>query len=120
MERRTEPRFNVASNACIYLPDDPTRAIPCFLTNVSAGGVRVWVNQGLPFGQPVVIDLEHHLVAAEMRNSQQVGEKFEIGLQRMRAVSKLDRSAAGGAQVLELMIQMGWRTAAVPATPDLP
>lgn len=108
----------MSSRACVFLPGDPESCIPCNLINVSASGVRIQVSQDLSFGQVLVLDLEHHLVAAETRNSQGLGAKFEVGMVRLRAVSKLDHAGSGGAQVLELMKAMGWKTGKEPFAPN--
>jgi hypothetical protein len=114
MERRGEPRFYVGSKARILLPDNPQREIPAHVINVSASGLRVMISQELSLGQRIVVDLPHHVVAAEVCNRDAAGEKFAVGVRRLHEVSKLDGSRSAGEQVVGLMLLMGWLEAPVP------
>ena len=79
MERRAEPRFHVGSKARMFLPADP-RELTAHVINVSGSGLRVLISENLALGQHIVLDLEHHLVAAEACNcvSQEVSNQMAI------------------------------------------
>src|SRR5260370_26319471 len=81
MERRGEPRFDVAASANIRLLQDPSRRIPCNIVNVSANGMRVLAEESLPLGRFLILEMEHHLVALQTANLEAVGDKFAICLQ---------------------------------------
>ncbi|HEV8146103.1 MAG TPA: PilZ domain-containing protein, partial [Bryobacteraceae bacterium] len=107
MERRAEPRFHVGSKARMFLPED-SRELTAHVINVSGSGLRVLISENLALGQHIVLDLEHHLVAAEACNCEETGGKFAVGLRRLHEVSKLDGHGSADEQIRGLMTEMGW------------
>jgi hypothetical protein len=88
MQDRREPRFQIYAPAKITLVDDPARELNCLLLDVSATGMKIVADENLPADELIAIEVEDHIVLADVRYSQPRGEKFAIGAERIHAVPK--------------------------------
>ena len=88
MDGRREPRFQIYAPAKLTLIDSPEKELDCLLLDVSATGLKFVVNEDLPPDEIVALEVENHLVLADVRYSQARGEKFAIGAERIHGVDK--------------------------------
>ncbi|HWZ29921.1 MAG TPA: DUF4115 domain-containing protein [Bryobacteraceae bacterium] len=91
MNRRTEPRFEVYTPAQIILLDDPDRDLSASLTGVSATGVQLLARVELLADQMMVVDVEDHLLLAEVRHSRGSGSRYSISAQRIHTLAKVNQ-----------------------------
>jgi hypothetical protein len=95
MDQRAEPRFPVYLPAKIFLPHDSGRELNCFLADLSASGIKLLADEALPTDEIIGVEVEHHLVLAEVRHSLPRGSKFVIGAERIHAALKLELPSDG-------------------------
>ena len=88
MDGRREPRFQIYAPGKLTLVDNPERELNCLLLDVSATGMKVVMDEGLPVDEVVALEVEDHLVLADIRYSEPRGDKFTIGAERIHAVDK--------------------------------
>jgi hypothetical protein len=88
MDGRREPRFQIYAPAKLTLLDNPERELECLLLDISATGLKFVIDESLPVDEVVALEVEDHLVLADVRYSQPRGEKFVIGAERIHAVDK--------------------------------
>src|SRR5438128_1582472 len=88
MDGRREPRFQIYAPAKLTLLDSPERELQCLLLDISATGLKFIIDESLPVDEVVALEVEDHLVLADVRYSQPRGEKFAIGAERIHAVDK--------------------------------
>ena len=88
MDGRREPRFQIYAPAKLTLLDSPERELECLLLDISATGLKFVIDESLPADEVVTLEVEDHLVLADVRYSQPRGEKFVIGAERIHAVDK--------------------------------
>ena len=88
MDGRREPRFQIYAPAKLTLLDSPERELECLLLDISATGLKLVMDESLPVDELVALEVEDHLVLADVRYSQPRGEKFAIGAERIHAVDK--------------------------------
>jgi hypothetical protein len=88
MDGRREPRFQIYAPAKLTLLDSPERELECLLLDISATGLKFVMDESLPVDEVVALEVEDHLVLADVRYSQPRGEKFTIGAERIHAVDK--------------------------------
>jgi hypothetical protein len=91
MNRRTEPHFEVYTPAHIILLDDPDRDLSASLTGVSATAVQLLARVELPADQMMVVEVENHLLLAEVRSSRGSGRHYSIHAKRIHTLAKVDR-----------------------------
>jgi RodZ C-terminal domain len=106
MNRRAEERFQVYFPARVMRVDDPDREMECFLTDISASGLRLLANENMPSEGIIVVEAENHLVLCNIRNSQPRGSRFTIGAEKIHTLAKMELPA--GASMLvktEALIQ---------------
>jgi hypothetical protein len=88
MNRRTEPRFEICAPAEVTLLDDPSRAVSAVLTAMSADGLRLRASEELPTGRLIAVELEHHMLLAEVRYINPDGSRYAIGAKRIHTLAK--------------------------------
>ncbi len=89
MNRRSEPRLKVYSRAVVILIDNPEREYVCSLTDISAAGFKLLSSESLQAGATAVVEVEDHFwILAEIRHSEERGDKFAIGIQRLHTLAK--------------------------------
>lgn len=88
MDGRREPRFQIYAPGKLTLVDSPERELECLLLDISATGVKLVTEEGLPVDEVVALEVEDHLVLADVRYSEPRGDKFAIGAERIHAVDK--------------------------------
>jgi hypothetical protein len=88
MDGRREPRFQIYAPGKLTLLDGPERELECLLLDVSATGVKFIVNESLSVDEIVGLEVEEHVVLADVRYSEPRGEKFAVGAERIHAVDK--------------------------------
>jgi len=88
MEGRREPRFQIYAAAKLTLVDNPERELECLLLDISATGLKFVMDEGLPVDEVIALEVEDHLVLADVRYSEPRGDKFAIGAERIHAVEK--------------------------------
>ncbi len=93
MDGRREPRFQIYAPAKLTLVDHPERDLECLLLDISATGMKFVTDQDVAIDEVIVLEVEDHLVLADVRYSQPRGEKFAIGAERIHAVNKAALSA---------------------------
>ncbi|HEY4363748.1 MAG TPA: PilZ domain-containing protein [Bryobacteraceae bacterium] len=84
MHRRVEERFQVRSTAKFIHTGDPERELPASILDISASGLLLLVRDALPLGTQIVVVTEHHLILAEVRNSDARGTGFAVGTRRLK------------------------------------
>jgi len=92
MHRRVEERFQVRSSAKIIRAEEPERELPASILDISASGLLLLVGEPLPFGAKIVVVTEHHLILAEVRNSDARGTRFAVGTQRLQTLETAELS----------------------------
>jgi hypothetical protein len=88
MDGRREPRFQIYAPGKLTLVDSPERELECLLLDISATGMRFVADESLPVDEVVALEVEDHLVLADVRYSEPRGDKFVIGAERIHAVDK--------------------------------
>ncbi len=88
MDGRREPRFQIYAPGKLTVVDNPERELECLLLDISATGMKVVMDEGLPVDEVVALEVEDHLVLADVRYSEPRGDKFTIGAERIHAVDK--------------------------------
>jgi hypothetical protein len=88
MEGRREPRFEIYAPAKLTLLYSPERELECLLLDISATGLKFVVDESVLADEVVALEVEDHLVLADVRYSQPRGDKFVIGAERIHAVDK--------------------------------
>src|ERR1700686_3425672 len=88
MDGRREPRFQIYAPGKLTLVDSPERELECMLLDISATGMKLVTDEGLPVDGVVALEVEDHLVLADVRYSEPRGDKFAIGAERIHAVDK--------------------------------
>jgi hypothetical protein len=110
VDRRTEPRFSIASRVKVTLLSSLDRQIDCRMVDLSATGMRFISNEVLPADEIVAVDFEDHLAVATIRHCQRYGDKFSIGTSRIHSLPK-DQLPAGKPQyeqIRALLEEKGW------------
>src|SRR6202521_1378685 len=92
MYGRRETRFQIYAPGKLTLVDSPERELECMLLDISATGMKLVTDEGLPVDEVVALEVEDHLVLADVRYSEPRGDKFAIGAERIHAVDKSVRS----------------------------
>jgi hypothetical protein len=87
MDDRREPRLQIYAAAKLTLLDSE-RELECVLLDISSTGVKFVSDEMLPADEVVALDVEDHLVLADVRYSEPRGEKFTIGAERIHSVDK--------------------------------
>ncbi len=90
MSRRTELRFEVYAGAQVILLDDPGRDFSASLAGISAAGFQLVATEELPSDQMIAVEVEEHLLLAEVRYSHRRGSRYSIGAKRIHTLAKLD------------------------------
>ena len=88
MDGRREPRFQIYAPGKLTLVDSPERELECLLLDISATGMKFVADESLPVDEVVALEVEEHLVLADVRYSESRGDKFTIGAERIHAVEK--------------------------------
>jgi Domain of unknown function (DUF4115)/PilZ domain len=88
MDGRREPRFQIYAPGKLALVGSPERELECLLLDISATGIKFVADEGLPVDEVVALEVEDHLVLADVRYSEPRGDKFAIGAERIHAVDK--------------------------------
>jgi hypothetical protein len=88
MDGRREPRFQIYASGKLTLVDNPERELECLLLDISAAGMKFVLDEALPVDEVVALEVEEHLVLADVRYSEARGDKFTIGAERIHAVDK--------------------------------
>jgi hypothetical protein len=88
MDGRREPRFQIYAPAKLTLLDSPERVLECLLLDISATGIKFILHESLPVDEILALEVEDHMVVADVRYSQPRGDKFAIGAERIHAVDK--------------------------------
>jgi hypothetical protein len=88
MDRRLEPRFEIFALAEVTVLDDPNTTLSASLTAMSAEGLRLRAPQELPPGRLIAVELEHHMVLAEVRHIHRDGSQYTIGAKRIHTLAK--------------------------------
>lgn len=88
MDGRREPRFQIYASAKMTLVDKPEHEVDCLLLEISATGLKFVADESLLVDEIVALEVEDHLVLADVRYSQARGEKYAIGAERIHAVQK--------------------------------
>jgi hypothetical protein len=88
MDGRREPRFQIYAPGKLTLVDSPERELECLLLDISATGMKFVADESLPVDEVVALEVEDHLVLADVRYSEPRGDKFVIGAERIHAVDK--------------------------------
>jgi hypothetical protein len=92
MDQRGAPRFQVNSPAKVTRLDDPERELNCRLIDISATGMKLVADESLPADEIISVEVEHHLVLADVRYSLPWGSKFAIGVEKVHTLQKLTLS----------------------------
>ena len=88
MDGRREPRFQIYAPAKLASLDSPDRELDCLLLDISATGMKFVIGESLSVDEVVAIEVEDHLVLADVRYAEARGDKFAIGAERIHAVDK--------------------------------
>jgi hypothetical protein len=88
MDGRREPRFQIYAPGKLTLVGSPDHELDCLLLDVSATGMKFVTDESLPVDEVVALEVEDHLVLADVRYSEPRGDKFAIGAERIHAVDK--------------------------------
>jgi len=88
MDGRREPRFQIYAPAKLTLVDSPERDRECLLLDISATGMKFVVDENVPVDEVITLEVENHLVLADVRYSEPRGDKFAIGAERIHGVDK--------------------------------
>jgi hypothetical protein len=96
MDRRIDERFSLLMLAKVTLLDHPQRERDYLLSEVSATGLKLIGQEQLPVGTLIGLDLERHLLLAEVRYSYMRGTSSITGAMNLRISPKehLDGSSA--------------------------
>jgi NTE family protein len=89
MERRSEPRFQVHSPGKVTKLTTPETEIDCVLVDISATGMKLVADEGLPVDGQLCVEFESNLVLANVRHCQPRGTKFLVGVERLHTLTKL-------------------------------
>ena len=88
MDGRREPRFQIYAPAKLTLVDSPERELECLLLDISPTGLKFVAGESLYVDEIVALEVEDHLILADVRHSQARGDKFEIGAERIHGLEK--------------------------------
>jgi hypothetical protein len=88
MDGLREQRFKIYAPAKLTLLDSPERELECLLLDISATGIKFILDENLPVDEVVALEVEDHMVVADVRYSQPRGDEFVIGVERIHAVDK--------------------------------
>jgi hypothetical protein len=88
MDDRREPRFQFYAAGKLSLLETPEREVDCMLLDLSVTGLKFGTEEKLPVDELVVLDIEEHLVVADVRHAERRGAKFTIGAERIHTVPK--------------------------------
>ncbi len=88
MDARREPRFQIYAPGKLTLVDSPERELECLLLDISGTGMKFVADESLPVDEVVALEVEDHLVLADVRYSEPRGDRFVIGAERIHAVDK--------------------------------
>src|ERR1700681_964845 len=89
VERRASPQSQVFVPARITLLEVPEREINGFLIDASASVIRLVMDEHLHPEQVIGVEVENHLVLADVRHSTPRGSKFTIGAERIHTLQEL-------------------------------
>jgi uncharacterized protein DUF4115 len=90
MATRSELHFDVYARAQVILLDDPEWESSAFLSDISATAVELLAAEQLAPERIIVVDVESHLLLAEVRYSRRRGSRYAIGARRIHTLQKLD------------------------------
>jgi len=90
MDSRRELLFDVSAPAQATVLVAPYNALSVSLISLSADGLRLRAAQELSSNQLIVVELENHLLLAEVRDSNRDGGQFVIGAKRLHSLAKMD------------------------------
>ena len=88
MDGRREPRFQIYASAKLTMLDSLERELECLLLDISATGLKFVADEKLPVDEVVALEVEEHLVLADVRYSEQRGDRFVMGAERIHAMEK--------------------------------
>ncbi len=88
MDGRREPRFQIYASAKLSMLDGLERELECLLLDISATGLKFVADEKLPVDEVVALEVEDHLVLADVRYSEQRGDRFVMGAERIHAMEK--------------------------------
>ena len=73
MDGRREPRFQIYAPGKLTLVDSPEREMECMLLDISATGMKLVTDEGLPVDEVVALEVEDHPVRDEWNFSRRHG-----------------------------------------------
>jgi hypothetical protein len=88
MDGRREPRFQIYAPGKVTILDNLEREWECLLLEISAAGLKFVMDERLSVDELVALEVEEHLVLADVRYSEPRGDKFAIGAERIHALNK--------------------------------
>lgn len=88
MESRREPRLRVYTAAKATLIEDPQQEQECLVLDISSTGVKFVADQKLRPDDMIVLEVEDHLVLADVRYSEPRNDKYVVGAERIHALDK--------------------------------
>jgi hypothetical protein len=90
MDRRPELLFDVSAPAQATVLVAPYNTLSVSLISISADGLRLRAAQEWSSNQLIVVELENHLLLAEVRDSNCDGSEFVIDAKRLHSLAKMD------------------------------
>ena len=88
MDGRREARFQIYAPAKVTVLDTPEREMECLLLDISATGLKIVTTESLPVDEVIALEVEDHLVLADVRYAEPRGGKFTIGAERIHSIDK--------------------------------
>ena len=96
MNGRREPRYKIYLQAKLSLLDTPETVQDCQILDISEAGIKFLSTESLETDEVVVLDVEDHLVLADVRYSEVRGDKYIVGAERIHTVPKSSIPAGYG------------------------
>jgi hypothetical protein len=122
MERRSEPRFEIAALGWVAQLDSLNQPRECHVLDISDNGIRLRTNHSLPVDEVICLGFHGHVLMIRIRNVRPLGDTFAVGAERVCSFSK---EQFGGSQptferLQELLTEQGWNIEVSTAAPVLP
>jgi hypothetical protein len=122
MERRSEPRFEIAALGWVAQFDSLNHPRECHVLDISDNGIRLRTNHSLPVDEVICLGFQGHVLMIRIRNVRPLGDTFAVGAERVCSFSK---EQFGGGQptferLQELVSEQGWNIEVSSAAAVLP
>lgn len=88
MNGRREPRYKIYLQAKLSRLDTPDSEQDCLILDISQTGIKFLSAESLEADELIILDVEGHLVLADVRYYEPRGDNYTIGAERIHTVPK--------------------------------